>query len=88
MDSWASFVGLLVAVETTLIAGIWGFAWFLSTKFNGIYEKIQATLDLMINKLEYHEQHDDKRFNQVTDSLWALRLEQATNSGKINDEKR
>lgn len=31
----------------------------------------------MIEKLEYHEAHDDKRFSQITDAMWTLRLENA-----------
>lgn len=86
MENWTAIISLLVAFETTVIAGIWGFAWFLSKKFSSIYNKIQETLDTMIEKLEYHEQHDDKRFNQITDGLWALRLENAL-SGKKFEKK-
>lgn len=64
--------------QVTIVGFVWGFAWWLSKKFEAIYAKIQTTLDLMIDKLEYHESHDDKRFAQVTDGLWALRLENAT----------
>lgn len=88
-DNWVSLLGVLVTVETTLVAGIWGFSWFLSKKFSDIYEKIQNTVQQMVDKLEYHEQHDDKRFNQITDGLWALRLEQAvTKAIKTDEEKR
>lgn len=84
-SNWIALMAMLLALETTLLGGIWGFAWFLSKRFTQIYSKIQATLDLMVEKLEYHEQHDDKRFSQVTDSLWALRVEQAkTNKDKDN----
>lgn len=86
MDNWSSIVALLIAFETTVIGGIWGFAWFLSRKFNNIYDKIQETLDTMITKLEYHEQHDDKRFTQLTDGIWALRLENALSGKKFKVE--
>jgi len=75
--NWLTLIGIFLAVETTLITAIWGFAWWLSKKFNNIYGKIQTTLDLMISKLEYHEQHDDKRFSELNNGLWMLRVEQA-----------
>lgn len=83
MENWLSLLSILIALETTLVAGIWGFAWFLAKKFTNIYTKIQNALDTMVDKLDYHEQHDDKRFNQITDGLWALRLENALSGKKF-----
>ncbi len=76
-SNWLTLLGIFIAVETTLVTAIWGFAWFLSKKFNNIYEKIQLTLETMIAKLEYHEQHDEKRFSEITNGLWEIRVQQA-----------
>lgn len=76
-SNWLTALSIFLATETTIIGFIWGFAWWLSKRFNGIYSKIQTTLDLMISKLEYHEQHDDKRFSELNNGLWMLRLENA-----------
>lgn len=76
-SNWLTALSIFIATETTIIGVIWGFAWFLSKKFTDIYDKIQTTMELMISKLEYHEAHDDKRFAQMTDAVWALRLENA-----------
>lgn len=83
-SNWLTLIGIFLAVETTLITAIWGFAWWLSKKFNHIYEKIQTTLDLMINKLEYHERHDDQRFSDINNGLWAIRVEQASKKAKCS----
>lgn len=77
VSNWISLLTIFIAVETTLIGAMWGFAWWLSGKFNDIYTKIQITLDLMINKLEYHEKHDDTRFAAITNGLWEIRVQQA-----------
>lgn len=87
MDNWVSLLGILITLETTLMAGIWGFSWFLSKKFNDIYEKIQETLSLMIEKLEYHEQHDDKRFSEMTNGLWEIRVAQAQRIGLMTNNR-
>lgn len=84
MENWVSLLGVLITLETTLMAGIWGFSWFLSKKFNDIYDRIQETMALMIEKLEYHEQHDDKRFSDMTNGLWEIRVAQAQRIGMLN----
>ena len=39
----------------------------------------------MIEKLEYHEQHDDKRFSEITNGLWEIRLNQAVKLGMLQN---
>lgn len=72
---------LLVAVS--IVAGaIWGFAWFLSNKFNAMmskfYDKIDAVAALILDKLEYHERHDDVRFGNLGEAINDLRVRNAT----------
>lgn len=86
-SNWLTALSIFLSTEITIIGFIWGFAWWLSRKFSGIYEKIQTTLDLMITKLEYHEQHDDQRFSEITNGLWALRVEQAAKRAKCSPKE-
>ncbi len=46
---------------------------------------MQETADQLeknfLEKLEYHERHDDKRFSDIVNSLWELRLRNAAIEG-------
>lgn len=69
------------------IAGtVWGFAWWLSNKFNELttafYTKIDKVGTMILEKLEYHERHDDSRFSSVSDDLWEIRLRNAKVDGE------
>jgi len=72
----------------TLIAATWSAAWFLNSKNNGtralIYSKFEEVKNTVLSKLEYHEQHDDKRFEDIRRDLWEIRLSNAARTGKVN----
>jgi len=77
-------VSPLIIGQLTIMGFVWGFAIWLSRSFTKVYEKIQKSLDMMITKLEYHEEHDDKRFSQITDGLWAIKVESAVSKALEN----
>lgn len=60
-------------------------AWWLSTQFKQIRDYIleqnEKTEKLLLEKLEYHERHDDKRFSDIVNSLWEIRLRNAAMEG-------
>lgn len=59
--------------------------WWLSNQFKDIRTFVQNTSDNLeknfLDKLEYHERHDDKRFSDIVNSLWELRLRNAAIEG-------
>lgn len=65
-----------------LAGAIWAFAWFLSNKFNSMmskfYDKIDSVAALILDKLEYHERHDDDRFSDIFKDISDLRIRNAT----------
>lgn len=65
-----------------------GFGVWLSGQLNKIKdlifvqdEKTNIKIDAMernlLEKLEYHERHDDTRFGDIRDTLWEIRLRSA-----------
>lgn len=52
-----------------------------------VSEKIEDTANMFLEKLEYHERHDDKRFSEVVNSLWEIRLRNAAVEGLQNKNK-
>lgn len=73
----------MIAVATGIFVGgaVWGLAWWLSGQFSGIrtlvYEQITKTGEAILDKLEYHEKHDDSRFDDIKRDIWEIKLRQA-----------
>lgn len=82
---------VIIAVATAVFVGgsVWGLAWWLSGQFtllrNLVYEQIHRTETSIISKLEYHEKHDDTRFDDLKRDLWEIRVKQASNTANIRD---
>lgn len=90
IDQYLTIGGLFV----TIFASVWSLAWWLSGKFEAIQkylqERIKEVETTILNKLEYHERHDDVRFNSIHNDVWELRIHNAARDGKIlkkNDAK-
>ncbi len=71
--------------------------WFLANRFNlqekSFIKKMDELYNKLIEKLEYHERHDDARFSaiqqdiqsratSVMNDIWTLKLQQASTNAK------
>jgi len=71
--------------------------WFLANRFNSqersFIKKMDELYDKIIEKLDYHERHDDARFSaiqqdiqaratSVMNDIWTLKLNQASRIAK------
>lgn len=72
----------------TVAALVWSAAWFL---FRGqqftqelIYKKVDEIKGNFSEKIDYHERHDDDRFDNIEKQIISIRLQQAANTGRIN----
>jgi len=81
----------LAAIGSGIIAIIgvtWVSATWLSKQFTDLRKVIQTTSDklekFIIDKIEYHERHDDARFHELQNQMWELRLEQALKDRDID----
>lgn len=68
---WAAILGTVAAVLT--VQG--GFGAWLNNQFAGIRKEQASIREVILNKLEYHERHDDTRFTDINNSLWEIRLQ-------------
>lgn len=70
-------IGLLLSLGTYLV----GITYWLNNQFNKIrqlvYDQSELTKKLLLEKIEYHERHDDVRFNELNNNIWELRLRNA-----------
>lgn len=84
--------GLLSVVSgilITVIGGVFSAGIWLSRQFmilrNLVFDKHEQLKEFIIQKLDYHERHDDQRFNSVTQDLWEIRLRNAVIDGKSSE---
>lgn len=82
----------------TVFAAIWSLAWWLSGQFSNlrglIFSTAEKTSLSILSKLEYHEKHDDTRFNNVSDQIssvkndiWEMKIRNAAVRGVITNAK-
>lgn len=78
-----SIVTIIVGTFTSVVA----LSWWLNRQFNSvrelIYAKIDQTEKILLSKLEYHERHDDKRFSDLINEIWEIKLRQAAAQGLL-----
>lgn len=71
----------------TIFAAVWSLAWWLSGQFSAIrnlvYQTAEKTREVLLNKLEYHEKHDDDRFFQIRNDLSEVRIRNAAKDSLI-----
>ena len=67
------------------MGGVWTLALWLSGKFTDVRSQIYAealkTRSELLEKIEYHEKHDDTRFNQVINEIWSIKIRNAARDG-------
>lgn len=80
-----SIITIIVGTFTSVVA----LSWWLNRQFNSvrelIYAKIDQTEKILLSKLEYHERHDDKRFSDLINEIWELKLRQAATQGLLTE---
>lgn len=66
----------------TVISAVASLTWWLSGQFssvrNLVFERISLVEKVLIDKIEYHERHDDDRFSAIRNDLADIRLRNAT----------
>src|SRR5437762_13768732 len=84
----------LITILGTIIGAVWGLAWWLSGQFADIrrlvYDQIEKLNHMFAEKLEYHQKHDDTRFEHVDERLtsvrndiWELSVRNASTEGLL-----
>jgi hypothetical protein len=80
-----------LAIGVTVISAVWGHAIWLSNRFAYIQkamdQRFEILMEKLTEKLEYHERHDDKRFGDISNGLWEIRLQNAVQSRRLAAKK-
>lgn len=69
-ENWIAIIALALSVY----GGGFGALVWLQKKFETIESNINKAVDKILDKLEYHERHDDERFSQMDKNLWEQKL--------------
>lgn len=90
VTDWSLVLSFVVFLAS-IIGVVWGHSLWLQKQFNSlkdlIYSKVGNLEDNLLSKLEYHEKHDDKRFLDLYNRLWEIRLRNAAIQGINLDNK-
>lgn len=70
---WSIF-GVLATLMLTILGATYG-------QFLSLRNLIFKIKDDIIDKLDYHERHDDTRFQSVRNDIWEIRLRNASLDG-------
>lgn len=85
MFDWVNPVSNFVMLIFTTVGAVGSLAWWLSVQFNSMREyfakKLRECSQEIMDKLEYHERHDDRRFAEVRGDVWDIRLRNAAIDG-------
>lgn len=75
----------------TTVSLIGGIAWKQANQFSdmrsSLYNKLEKVEGNILDKLEYHERHDDQRFSDIKNDFWMLRLRLASKEGLLTEEE-
>jgi|KBSSwiStaDraftv2_1062776.scaffolds.fasta_scaffold03511_29 hypothetical protein len=85
---------ILVGLSVGVFVGgtVWALAWWLSGQFSEIrsfvYQQMSRVEVNILDKLEYHEKHDDSRFDDLNKELWDIKIRLASKNIRIKELER
>lgn len=79
------FLTELIKIGAVLVPVLTAFAW-LNSRLSAVTKIIYSQSEKILSKLEYHERHDDDRFESVRKDLWQIRVQNAARTGKVNGD--
>lgn len=85
---------ILVGLSVGVFVGgtVWALAWWLSGQFSEIrsfvYQQMSRVEVNILDKLEYHEKHDDSRFDDLNKELWDIKIRLASKNIRLKELER
>lgn len=71
----------IMSLIAAIGGSVWSLAWWLNGHFNNLRKDFTSLAKEIVEKLEYHERHDDQRFSQIRDDIWDIRVRNAAFDG-------
>lgn len=86
MSDTVTIIAGIVSCLFLILGVVWKHSLWLGNQFASLRELLYVKIDKLeenfLTKLEYHEKHDDSRFQELGKEVWRIKLEQATNGKK------
>lgn len=80
-----------IGVPFVMVGSIVGVVWYmrswLEKQFHNLKLMIFEKLEELDEKLQYHERHDDQRFHDISNDIWAIKVRNATIDGRTSVAK-
>lgn len=71
---------LLTLIATAISTVLWINKQFSNLR-TFVYDKMDKLEEAILTKLEYHERHDDRRFSDISNDIWEIRVRNAAIDG-------
>lgn len=82
-DTWIAAAALSLAV----IGSVGSIAMWLSGKFDNLFtkvtEKLEKSVEAILDKFEEHEKEDNRRFDQIKTDIWEIKVLNAAKDGVV-----
>lgn len=78
----------IFSLVAAFIATVGTLTWWLAGQFKSTRDIVFSQVERVLSKLEYHEKHDDHRFQEIRNDIWEIRLRNAAIDGKILSKRR
>lgn len=76
-----SLLGYISVTLSAVVGAVWSLGLLIAKQFTLVKKSLYEVKDQIIDKLEYHEKHDDSRFEAVRKDIWEIRLRNAALDG-------
>jgi len=73
LQDWSPAIEI-IGVVLAILTAQWRLSNWLTKQFDSIKALVFSIESKVLDKLEYHERHDDQRFSELHDRLWQLSL--------------
>lgn len=78
MDQFSTYWPIL-SICFVIATSVWSIALWINGHFNIIRKELSELGKEILDKLQYHERHDDQRFGQIQEALTDIRVRNAAN---------
>lgn len=86
LNDYLTILGICVGTIMTVATLAWGSSQYFTRQFNSTRQLIDTKIEKLelsiLNKLEYHEKHDDQRFQALSNDVWDIRVRNASRDGR------
>lgn len=86
MFPWNEFAYVGAFVSACVGGVIWINKQFSYTN-NLVWKKFDELKNTFLDKLEYHERHDDVRFDNIRKDIYQIGLKMAAKTGEVNGKE-